>query len=677
MKFLFLFINFLVNFKVISEGIQVNITMRKIISLSIFFSFAGLFGQDVIINELDSDTEGLDTREFIELKTQDPFTPLDGYVLVLFNGSNSGGDSSYFALNLDGFTTDFNGLFVLGGPELVPSPNYNLTQNTIQNGADAIAVYIGSELDFPEGTLATTANLVDALVYETSDPLDQELLDLLAQIEQIDENSNGNADTESIQRNPDGSWFVATPTPRLLNDGSGISPVYIDVIPSKTLLDEGDSFTIDFLTSEILTESININFSLVNGNFTEEDYEGPTSITLSEGSSSGSLSFSILDDAEDEGDEFITLAVDALGAPYILNANFIQIIVVDNDFSIADWGVPNNPTFGNVNPTGPLTYFESLNGKSGEDLRQAIQDIIAEEGVVKIHTYADIIDILKVADQSPSNSNQVWLAYREESRPKYLYQLGSSGTGYWNREHVFPRSRGGFFSIEEDEIATGINEWWETNADSLRHANSDAHGLRATDANENSSRGNQHFGQYVGPPGTQGSFRGDVARAVFYLAVRFNDLSVVNGFPEITGELGDLQTLLQWHEQDPADDFEMNRNNVVYTWQNNRNPFIDYPELVDYIWGDKQGEVWNQSLSINQNDFQEISIYPNPASGYIKFKGIASSALVEFYTMTGKKVLETTIQNGNSLPLDLNSGVYLVKIISDTKAATKKLILNQ
>jgi hypothetical protein len=215
-----------------------------------------------------------------------------------------------------------------------------------------------------------------------------------------------------------------------------------------------------------------------------------------------------------------------------------------------------------------------------------------------------------------------------------------------------------------------------TNADSLRHANSDAHGLRATDANENSSRGNQHFGEYTGPEGTLGSFRGDIARAVFYLSMRFNDLSVVDGFPENTGQLGDLQTLLQWHLDDPVDDFEMNRNNIVYTWQNNRNPFIDYPELANYIWGNNQGEVWNQPLSITQNITEEISIYPNPASSYIQLQGISNDSLIQLYSMTGKKVLETKVNSEDPIPLNLSTGVYLVRVMSDSKVITKKLIIN-
>ncbi|MBZ9650443.1 endonuclease [Psychroflexus montanilacus] len=649
--------------------------MNKITLLAFLFLGQIIFSQEVIINELYFRNPGVNDKQFIELKTDEPEVSLDGYVMVLFNGSNSGGNSSYDVLSLDGFVTDFNGLFVLGGPEMTPSPNVVIPTNFFQIGNDAVGIYEGSVDDFPDGTLATTTNLVDALVYGRNPDSDgQELPQLLDFQPGIIINTDQG---KSIQRSVDNlnEWFIADPTPRQLNDGSGIVPVFIDVLPSTTLVNEGESFNVDFELSSPVTEPLTINFSLTSSTFGEENYSGSTSVTIAEGDVFGSTTITIIDDDIDDGDKFINLAVQSLGDPYFLNSNFIEIIVVDNDFSIADWGAPTDPTYEFVEPSGPENYFETLNGKSGQELREAIQDVIAEEGVVKIHTYADVIDILKAADQNPSNSNQVWLLYREQSSPKYLFQQGSSGTGFWNREHVFPRSRGDFFSIEEDEIPTGINEWWETNADSLRHANSDAHGLRATDANENSSRGNQHFGEYVGPSGTQGSFKGDVARALFYLSVRYNDLSVVDGFPDISGQLGDLQTLLQWHEEDPADDFEMNRNNVVYTWQNNRNPFIDYPELVDYVWGDKQGEVWNQSLSINQNEFQEVSIYPNPATGYIKFKGISPNTNVELYSMTGKKVLESKVQKETQLSLDLNAGVYLVRIINDSKAVTKKLII--
>ena len=59
---------------------------------------------------------------------------------------------------------------------------------------------------------------------------------------------------------------------------------------------------------------------------------------------------------------------------------------------------------------------------------------------------------------------------------------------------------------------------------------------------------------------------------------------------------GVRSTLLEWHELDPVDDFERNRNDVIYSYQGNRNPFIDHPELVDYIWGDQQQAAWNSLI---------------------------------------------------------------------------------
>ena len=651
-------------------------------NFKLYFSLLSIFlcklitAQNVIINELDSRNPGIDTAEFIELKTQSPNTPLDGYVMVLFNGSSSGGNSSYYTLDLDGFVTDFNGLFVIGGADVSPSPNFIVSQNTFQNGVDAVGIYVGNDFNYPDGTLATTANLVDALVYSHGQSDGQDLPTLLNFNGIINENINGQGLVESIQRADDGSWFVATPTPRVPNEGGGVLPIFIDVNTPASTVNEGEDYTITFTTSSTLSEDLTLNFSVENGNFDQNDFTGNTTVSIPSGEDSASTTLSIIDDNLDEGDETFIIDIVEPAPPYVLLQNEIQVIVIDNDFQVASWGSPVNPTFDQVNSTAPDGYYDDLDGKAGEELIDAMQDLIAEEGVVRIHTYSDIIDILKEADQSPDNSNQVWLMYREENRAKYLFQTGSDGTGFWNREHVFPRSRGGFFSIEDDGIATGINVWWNTNADSLRHGNSDAHALRATDANENSSRGNKNFGDYVGPTGNEASFYGDVARSAFYMAIRFNGLSVVDGFPTLSnaGELGDLQTLLDWHELDPADDFEMNRNNVIYNWQQNRNPFIDYPELVDYIWGDKQGDVWNQPLSLVEEEFNEFSFYPNPTSGKITVKGLAN-AEVEVFTLQGKSIQKSEINNETHIHLDVSSGMYLLRFTSNNTSLVKRLIV--
>ncbi|MCB0121166.1 MAG: lamin tail domain-containing protein, partial [Caldilineaceae bacterium] len=127
-------------------------------------SAVSLFGTSasLVINEVDADTPGTDTAEFIEIYDGGSGnTSLDGYTLVLFNGSN---DESYLAIALDGYSTDANGYLVIGN-SAVASAVITFADSTIQQGADAVALYQDSAANFPNGTLATTANLIDALVY--------------------------------------------------------------------------------------------------------------------------------------------------------------------------------------------------------------------------------------------------------------------------------------------------------------------------------------------------------------------------------------------------------------------------------------------------------------------------------------------------------------------------------
>ncbi len=637
-----------------------------LLSLFVLISFA----QNPTISELDSDTDGVDTKEFIEIKTDNPFSPLDGYLLVLFNGSSSGGDLSYFNLDLDGFTTDINGLFVLGASEVSPIPDFELQLNTIQNGADAVAIYQANESDMPIGTLATTTNLVDALVYGTNDADDTVLLNLLGLQQQIDEGGNGNKDFESIQRANDGSWFVATPTPKQLNDGSGVILNGITISTNQEVFDEGETVVITLTTEDPVNTDITFNLDLNNGNFNNADYTGNAFIDFQAGDTTGQTTITTLSDGVAESDEFMEINISNLPPEFISNNNNVSIIIIDGDFTTSNFGSPLNPTFGNVSSNAPSDYYDNLDGLAGNALIQGIQNLVSENGVVRTQTYADIIEILKEADQNPENNNQVWLLYTEQPRAKFLFQTGSSSIGKWNREHTFPRSRGGFSSIEDDDIADGINVWWETNADSLRHANSDAHGLRAADAGENSSRGNQHYGQYVGPPANAGSFKGDVARGVFFLAIRYNDLDVVNGFPSVTGELGDLATLLSWHQQDPPDDFEMNRNNVIYNWQINRNPFIDFPNLVDFIWGTEFGNPWNQNLSIDETSIDDIVVFPNPViNENIQVKGLNPSETyqLKLLDISGKTIWSNSQLGNSEIPIAVKSGLYFLSI-SDTNS---------
>ena len=188
--------------------------MKRIFTLfAILLSCSSIYSQ-LFVNEIDSDTDSFDELEFLEIKSESPNFSLDGYIVVFFNGSTSGSDSSYLTLDLDGFQTDVNGLFLIGNNNVSPSAQLIIPNSSIQNGADAVAIYQASIDDFPNSTLATTVNLIDALVYDTSDSDDDNLMQLLGLNFQINENENGNKTTESIQRANDGSYFITLPTPR-------------------------------------------------------------------------------------------------------------------------------------------------------------------------------------------------------------------------------------------------------------------------------------------------------------------------------------------------------------------------------------------------------------------------------------------------------------------------------
>ncbi len=183
-------------------------------------TFAGLgahtaacFGAavDVLLNELDSDTPGTDAAEFIELYDGGAGnTPLDGLVVVLYNGAT---DTAYAAYDLDGRSTDSAGYFVLGNAAVVPTPGLTFPNGTLQNGADAAALYRADASAFPSGAPVTTANLLDALVYDTGDADDPGLLVLLNPGQpQVNEAGTGNEEGQSLGRCPNGTGGLRNTT---------------------------------------------------------------------------------------------------------------------------------------------------------------------------------------------------------------------------------------------------------------------------------------------------------------------------------------------------------------------------------------------------------------------------------------------------------------------------------
>ena len=646
----------------------------------LFFSFVflcfSLSNAQIVINELDSDSPSTDDKEFIELKSSTPNFSLNGYVLVLFNGTGSQANLSYYVIDLDGYTTDINGIIVIGNSLVSPVPEKILPDNIFQNGPDGVGLYLGSSTDFPNLTPATATNLIDALVYDTGDADATSLMAALGVISQIDENANGLQTTQSIQRKNDGTYESKTPTPGANNDGIGFIYNGITISIPALQVTEGNTLNITFTTQTPVTSNLNFTFSLNSGSINNPDFTGNTSVFIPIGSSSFTTTITFVDDTLDEGDEVAVIKFGAIPSQYNRINDQIEFRVIDNDFIVSPWGTPLNPTYGNVAPTIPVGYYNSIEGLSGAALKQGLQNIIANPSIVHAHNYGDIETILKKADQNPLNSNQVWLMYVEQPRSKLDLQETGINTGKWNREHIYPQSRGGY-TDGTSSIADGINVWLPTNADDILAGHADAHHIRAEDGPENSIRSNKDYGEYLGLSGTQGSWHGDVARSVFYMAVRYNALSVVNGNPSNTtvGQLGDLALLLQWNQSDPKDDFEMNRNNYIYTWQVNRNPFIDYPNLADYIFGIHAGEPWFSTLSIHENENSKVVVYPNPTKDFITISGLTSTGSIEIYNQLGEKLLQSEFIGTTRIDLNLTTGVYIAKISANNSSIFRKILI--
>ncbi len=235
-------------------------------------------------------------------------------------------------------------------------------------------------------------------------------------------------------------------------------------------------------------------------------------------------------------------------------------------------------------------YYKAANGKSGDALKTAIAYIISNEFVGK--TYGEARYVLEEADKNPLE-NSVWCFYEENTA-----NANWDGGTTWNREHVWARSRGVDGNTDNSEISMA----------------SDIHNLKAETPSVNSNKSNYNFAYkpsdkaFVGTHSSKAyapkvSARGDAARIMFYMAVKYGESGGIEISDEVSAtnstSQGNLVDLLMWHTEDPVDPFEVRRNNVIFKYQKNRNPFIDHPELVDHIFGDKQNQKWNGGIVYN------------------------------------------------------------------------------
>jgi endonuclease I len=260
------------------------------------------------------------------------------------------------------------------------------------------------------------------------------------------------------------------------------------------------------------------------------------------------------------------------------------------------------------------SYYNRVNTSSAEQLRCSLHQVIRGHTAYPYSSSStDTWDILEIADEDPNNSSNILDVYKNRSYTKGSSRAGTGSGITYNREHTWPNSLG--FSSD-------------SNAGLPNAPYTDTHMLYLSDTQYNSDRGNSPYanctlasgcgerateinngngggsGVYPGNSNwvNSNSFetwrkrKGDVARAVMYMAIRYEggqhpstnqnepDLeltdtrSLIVGTSSSPAYMGLLSDLIQWHQTDPPDAAELARNQVIFNFQGNRNPFIDHPE---------------------------------------------------------------------------------------------------
>jgi len=259
----------------------------------------------------------------------------------------------------------------------------------------------------------------------------------------------------------------------------------------------------------------------------------------------------------------------------------------------------------------PTGYYDTADQSNDIALRNSLHNIVKDHQRFPYTSSAtDTWDILETADQDPDVASNVITIYKNAS-----YGKQGGGNSFYNREHSWPKSYG------------------FPNDGSSNYPYTDTHHLFIADSGYNSSRSNKPYANCSGcnekiteinnnrggvdSNWTAGSFsagswetwnarKGDVARALMYMDVRYaggthgitganepdliltDDRALIDasntGANGSVAYMGLRSTLIQWHKDDPVDDFERRHTDTVYSFQGNRNPFIDHPEYVTCVF---------------------------------------------------------------------------------------------
>ena len=252
----------------------------------------------------------------------------------------------------------------------------------------------------------------------------------------------------------------------------------------------------------------------------------------------------------------------------------------------------------------PNGYYNNAVGKHDEALMTAL------EGIIYTHTQLSYNYMWTAYDSTDLGDDGYYIDMYSDCKYNHNsdHVAGASYVGEGiNREHSFPKS---WFGGEVDPMFTDLTMLIPTDAFVNQRRSNNPYGVCAggvTYTNEElhvTMKGKLGTSTYNGYTSTvfepDDEYKGDFARIYFYMVTCYK--SVVGTWPG-SGQLDrnngykafsdwSMQLLMEWHRADPVSQKEIKRNEAVYSEQGNRNPYVDHPELAEYIWGTKQNTAW-------------------------------------------------------------------------------------
>ena len=246
-------------------------------------------------------------------------------------------------------------------------------------------------------------------------------------------------------------------------------------------------------------------------------------------------------------------------------------------------------------PNNSGTYYKNANGKKGAELKTALYNIISPHTNIG---YDGLYEAYKQTDKRADGYLRDW--YSNATNYTWNDKGGNSSEGAgWNREHTVPQSWFGSGLPKSDVVQVVPTDCW-VNGMRSNYPLAEVGTVEKQSKNGYSKLGSCKTAGYSGKvfePNDE--IKGDMARIYFYMVTCYENLATGWGHSVFSTSKYPgfmdwyLTMLMRWSKQDPVDEVERARNNAVWSVQANRNPFVDYPGLEDYVWGDKKTEAFS------------------------------------------------------------------------------------